>query len=334
LNAGHQSPAAHEELEQEICDAREAAERVRTVVQDLRVVSRKDDDERRVVDIEQVLDSALRMAGNAIRHRARLTKAYGDVPQVLAHESRLGQVFLNLLVNAAQAIADGNADANEIVVRTSTLEGGRVVVEISDTGAGMTPEVQKKLFTPFFSTKPAAVGTGLGLTICRRLLAAMDGEISVQSAVGQGSVFRVTLMPAPGEERVTCEPSPPVSTPRRGRILIVDDDEMVGKVLQRLFKPEHDVTAFASAEVALERLIAGERFDVILCDLMMPIVTGMDLYEKLSAVVPDQAARIVFMTGGAFTPRSRAFLSEVTNLRVEKPFDSQRLRGLVNERLQ
>ncbi|MBI2896425.1 MAG: response regulator [Deltaproteobacteria bacterium] len=318
----------------ELKDAREAADRVRQIVRDLKLFSRAEEERRGPVDIQRVLESSLRMAQNEIRHRARLSKSFGDVPPVEGNESRLGQVFLNLIVNAAQAIPEGRASSNQISVATGLDEKGRVSVSIADTGSGMPPEVVARLFTPFFTTKPAGQGTGLGLSICHRIVTSLGGEIAVESQPGKGTTFRVTLPPAAAE---SLSPPPPIAASalaaRRGRILVVDDEPMICRMVQRVLGRDHDVLSELDAGEALARIRAGERFDVILCDIMMPVVTGLELHAELLRSQPDQAERIVFLTGGAFTPSARAFLDEVPNLRIEKPFEPSALRSIVNSRV-
>jgi CheY-like chemotaxis protein len=320
-------------LQESLRDARDSAERVRQIVKDLKIFSRAEEDRRGAVDTQRVMESTLRMAWNEIRHRARLVKLYGRVPHVDANESRLGQVFLNLIVNAAQAVPEGRADSNEIRITTSTDSSGRVVVEIRDTGPGIPPETLKNLFTPFFTTKPAGVGTGLGLAICQRIVTGLGGEISVESHVGVGTTFKVFLPVARGAQED--EPAVPVaaSAARRGRVLLIDDDQMIGNAVRRTLSGEHDVEVLTSAQEALELIVAGRRFDVILCDMMMPVVTGMDFYDRLHQAVREQAERVIFLTGGAFTVRAREFLDRVPNVCMEKPFKLQNLRALMNERV-
>jgi PAS domain S-box-containing protein len=323
------------ELEEGLRDAREAAVRVKSIVRDIRTFSRAEDDRVAPVDVRRAIEAVLRLAQNEIRHRARVTTSFAALPPVLANESRLGQVFLNLLVNAAQAIPEGKADENEIRIVTSMSASGGLIIEVADTGCGMSPDVLKRLFTPFFTTKPAGVGTGLGLSICQRIVAGMGGRIDVTSEAGRGSSIRVWL-PAGVAERSapTVTKPPPVSVAsRRGRVLVIDDERLVGSAIRRTLAAEHDVATVESARAALERLASGERFDVIFCDLMMPEMTGMDLHRELREAHPDQAARVIFLTGGAFTPRARAFLERVPNPRIEKPFDLEQVRALVNERL-
>jgi len=323
------------DLREMLRDAYDATNRVREIVKDLRIFSRASEEGRHcLVNPERVLDSTLRMAATEIRHRAGLVKEYGKVPCVLANESRLGQVFLNLIVNAAQAIPEGSADINKIVVTTSTDASGRVVVEIRDTGPGMTPEILQNLFTPFFTTKPPGVGTGLGLTICKRIVTELGGEIMAASEVGHGTSFKVFLPAAHGAATDTSGARPIVTRAiRRGRVLLVDDDEALGRAVARALGAEHDVTVLSSARAALDHIAAGERFDVILCDMMMPVVTGMDFYKALRERVTDQADRIIFLTGGAFTVSAREFLDRVPNACIEKPFAAHSLRATVNERV-
>jgi CheY-like chemotaxis protein len=120
---------------------------------------------------------------------------------------------------------------------------------------------------------------------------------------------------------------------RRGRVLLIDDDRLIAVAVRRALSADHDVTALLRARDALDRLAAGERYDVILCDVMMPSMTGIEFHDRLSHELPDQADRIVFLTGGAFTSTARTFLDEVSNMRMEKPFEVQALRALVNERV-
>lgn len=318
------------ELADELKDARHAADRVREIVRDLKIFSRSEEETRGPVDVESVLDSTLRMAWNELRHRARVVKKYDKVPMVEANESRLGQVFLNLIINAAHAIPLGNYERNEIRVATSLDAQGRVVIAVADTGAGIPPEVRPRLFTPFFTTKPVGVGTGLGLAISHKIVTQFGGTLTYDTEVGKGTEFRVTL---PVSENHTVAPrkakTTKVPATRRGNVLVVDDEEALAQAIRRFLAIDHDVTAVHSARAALDLLEAGQRYDVILCDLMMPQITGMDLHAAIVALDRAQADRMVFVTGGAFTPSAREFLDEVPNRRVEKPFDLKALRNLV-----
>ncbi|HEY6005541.1 MAG TPA: GAF domain-containing protein [Anaeromyxobacter sp.] len=319
-----------DELLEALAEARDGASRVKHVVRDLKTFSRAEEKRRSRVDLRAVIESSINIAFNEIKYRARLVKDYGKVPPVLANEARLGQVFLNLLINAAQAIPEGLADQNEIRVITRTDDAGRAVVEVRDSGSGIPAEILDRIFDPFFTTKPIGVGTGLGLSICHNIVSGLGGEISVESQVDRGSVFRVALPAASAEADVeVATEAAPSKLGRRGRVLVVDDEPAVGSAVRRTLAREHDVTALTRAADARDRIARGERFDVILCDLMMPEMTGMDLYAELARLAPDQAERMVVLTGGAFTPKAQQFLDQVSNARVEKPFDSVTLRAMV-----
>jgi signal transduction histidine kinase len=318
------------EVDEPLQDAHDAAVRVRNIVKDLKVFSRADEEQTGPVDIRRVLESSLRMAWNEIRHRARLIKEYGNVPAVEGNEGRLGQVFLNLIVNAAQAIAEGSADQNEIRIVTSQDDRGRVVVEIRDTGSGISEDLLSGIFEPFVTTKAVGVGTGLGLAICHRIVSGIGGHITVESVVGKGTTFRTVLLPSADNAHDAAPVAESGPSARRAQILVVDDELTLATAVRRMLSAEHDVQVATSAREAIRKLSQGERFDMILSDLMMPQMSGMDLHAELVRMAPDQAERMVFMTGGAFTSRSRAFLDQVPNPRIEKPFDVGVLRALLN----
>jgi PAS domain S-box-containing protein len=174
-------------------DALEGVLRVRNIVSDLRSFSHGLDEEQRPVDVGAVIQSAINIASHELRSRAEVRQHLQPVAPVVANEGRLGQVFLNLLVNAAQAIPEGQPERNEVRVSTRMVGADRVVVEVADTGCGMPPEVLRRAFDPFFTTKPIGIGTGLGLSICHRIITALGGELEAESRVGEGSVFRVCL---------------------------------------------------------------------------------------------------------------------------------------------
>jgi PAS domain S-box-containing protein len=326
---GSGSEGLHE-LAELLGEARQGAERIRKIVGALKTFSRADEERRAPIDVRQALDVAVDIAFTEIRHRARLVKEYRDVPLVEADEARLTQVFINLLVNAAQAIPEGQADRHEIHLSTGRDEAGRAVLAIRDTGAGMSPEVLLRIFDPFFTTKPIGVGSGLGLSICHGIISALDGEITVKSEPGRGTLVLVSLPPAspaaPRPDRALT-PTPGRGLALKGRVLIVDDDMLVGKALRRALK-DNDVTVLTDAREARSRVLGGERFDLILCDLMMPEMTGMELHAELAREAPEQAERMIFVTGGAFTEAAAAFLERIPNPRLAKPFDIAKLREL------
>jgi PAS domain S-box-containing protein len=331
--AGPENSMAGAELPRALREAREGAERVRLIVRDLKTFSRPDDARMEQVDLRRAIDSAVTLAWNEIRHRARLVKVYQQVPEVWANEARLGQVFLNLLINAAHSIPEGAADRNEIRVSTRVDGQGRVVAEVRDTGAGIPEDIRSRVLEPFFTTKPPGEGTGLGLSICHSIVTSLGGELRFTSEVGKGTTFRVVLSPRTVEDGERSAEKV-VKAVRRVRILAVDDEQMVLNALKRTLGSEHDVTLFTRAQAALAWLEQGEPWDLILCDLMMPEMTGMEFHAELSRRMPERVRDIIFVTGGAFTAGSREFLSQITNIRVEKPFDPKELRQLIHTQLQ
>ena len=315
------------DLSQALADTNHGAERVRAIVQDLRTFSRGDDDDLTSIDVRQILDSSLRMAAVTLRQRATVVKEYEEVPAVTASESRLGQVFLNLVVNAAQAMPESNPNANRIEIATR-LDGEMVTITIADTGSGIPKDVLPRIFEPFFTTKPVGQGTGLGLSICRRILAQLGGDISVTSETGQGTRFVVSIPRATKPSRPVHAPLP-IRSSRRARILCIDDEPALGLALRRALVAEHDVVLLTNAAEALAQVKEGERFDLLLCDLMMPGMNGMEFHVELEACAPEVAKRIVFLTGGATNPRVRDFLDTVPNARLDKPISLEDLRSAI-----
>jgi len=313
-------------------DAADGARRVQTIVRDLRTFARGAGDDVRPVDVNAVVETALHLAGNELGLRARVERALAPVPRVLANADRLAQVLVNLLMNAAQSLPEGRADDHLVRVATGE-EGGLVRVAVRDTGSGIAPEVLPRLFDPFFTTKPPGMGTGLGLAICHSIVASFGGRIEVASRLGHGSTFTVSL---PACERSSPPPAPgvgppaPAAAPERRRVLVVEDERNMRSVLDTLLGERFEVIAVASGADAQRVLGVDARWDVILCDLLMPVVSGMDLHDWIRARDPDLADRMVFMTGGAYTDRAVALLDASPGRWIEKPFEFDALTALID----
>jgi signal transduction histidine kinase len=331
FNVQNVPPGQTREIKQALEDIADGAERVRVIVRDLRIMSRPQPEQRVPVDVNGALETAVGFAANELRHRARVVWCLGEIPAVPANEARLGQVFLNLVVNAAQALPEGEPDRNEIRV-TTRLEGGQVVVEVTDNGVGIPREHLPRLFDPFFTTKPAGKGTGLGLSICHAIVSSLGGRIAVDSAVGLGSTFRVVLPAGVSDlPEVPRRLSPAAAGGARGRVLVLDDEEQVGKSIRRVLIEEHEVVCARNVREALALLEGAAGFDVVLCDLMMPGLTGMkEFYSEVQDRHPEFTQRIVFMAGTS-TPAGEAFLARTGNRCIEKPCDPAALRAVVAE---
>ncbi len=330
-SAASGTPPPASELVERLQEARDGLARIRVIVRDLQNLARAEETHGEV-DVQQVIEQAIQIASAEVRHRAPIVRRYQPVPPIMGCRIRLGQVFLNLIINAAQAIPEGQSASNriEIAIRDT---GTTIVIEVSDTGAGIAPEHLHRIFEPFFTTKEVGAGTGLGLSISRDIVAAHNGTLSARSAPGGGTTMTVAL---PHAERAPAA-TPPVVEPapvsRRARVLVIDDEPLIARILQRGLA-RHQVVVANQARDALARIQRGETFDVIFCDLMMPDVSGIDVHEYLLREHPKVAERVVFMTGGAFTSKAKSFLATVTNERIDKPFSLSQINKLVDRHLE
>jgi PAS domain S-box-containing protein len=316
-------------LEHHLVTIREGAERVRDIVRDLKSLSAGSDDRLGPVDVERTLDVAAATAAHEIRLRARLVKEYGAVPLAWANEGRLAQVFINLLVNAAQAIPEGAANDNEIRIVTRE-EGGLIVVVVRDTGTGIAPEDLPRVFEPFFTTKPRGIGTGLGLSISHAIVSSLGGTLTAERLSPRGALLRVTLRTSSEALTQAASTASDAKIERQARILLVDDEPNMVRVLAELLS-QHDVTVAYTGREAIARLAGDASFDVVVCDLQMNDGTGVDVYEYICERAPDLARRVIFTTGGAFTQGAREFLVRCPQPVLEKPFDPARFTALVSE---
>ncbi|MEO8699557.1 MAG: two-component regulator propeller domain-containing protein [Kofleriaceae bacterium] len=320
-----------DELATAMAGATDGAERVRKIVQGLRSFSRSETERRVLLDVPEILQAAIRLTANEVRHRAQLVCELGVIPKIVADDGRLTQVFINLIINAAHAIPEGRTDANCITVRTRTDDRGRAVIEIIDTGEGMPADVQARAFDPFFTTKHVGEGTGLGLSICHGIISGLDGQISIDSALGRGTTMRVVLPAAVAAiGRVTASMPHQAAPAMRHRVLVVDDEQLVADMLGRVLRRDHDVTVVTCGQAALDLIAGGAWFDAIVSDVMMPNMTGIELLEEIVKLAPVLARRVIFLSGGVFTPQTRARLDELGTLQLEKPVNSKDLRSWVN----
>ena len=321
IEEGRGDRAAALELVRESLDG---AERVKRIVRDLQTFARAREDGLEVLDVHEVIESSISVAWNAIRHRAELRRDFAPVPRVRANRARLGQAVLNLLLNAAQAVPESSDDGHHIRVRTTTDAAGNAVVEIADTGPGIPEAIRHRVFEPFFTTKPVGQGTGLGLSICHSVVSAIGGRIDIDSAAAGGCLVRVTVPGVAQAMAGVSAPAPGGGPPRR-RILLVEDEGPIRRAMRRLLEPVHQLVAVDSAERALEEVLSGAHYDVILCDLMMPRMSGMELYSRLESAAPAFTRRMIFITGGAFSQGARDFLRTCDRPVLDKPIDTAAL---------
>ena len=236
----------------------------------------------------------------------------------------------NLLQNAAQSIPPGSVEKHEIRIVTGTEPSGAAFLAFHDTGCGIPAEQVPHIFDLFYTTKKVGGGTGLGLSICHRIVESCGGRIEVKSTVGFGSVFRIVLPAAPTEVLVSppLTPVPLTPTARSLDVLVIDDEREICESIQRVLQG-HRVEIALGATQALE-LLRERSFDVLLCDLLMPSMTGMELHAHLAKVRPELTPRMIFMTGGPFGQGVREFLASVPNERIDKPFEAEELDTLLD----
>lgn len=328
------SDPAQEQLRELIDKSLEGAERIRVIVRDFgRFAQIAEDDPRERTIVREVVEEALAAVHGEIRHRAKLVVEYREEPVILTSRSRLLQVLVNLLINAAHSFGDGAVAENKIRVSVAPVGVSEVKIEIADTGEGISESNLPRIFDPFFTTKPKGEGTGLGLSICRELVSKLGGKIAVESFPGKGTKFSLTLPRGEGASEKLASARTPVATGDRRplRILIVDDELWVAQSLQRKLEDADTMIATGGQE-ALDLLDSDSAFDIIFCDLMMPTISGMDVYDAIEVRSSELASRFVFITGGAFTERARKFVELASNPCIEKPFDSAVLKRLISNR--
>jgi signal transduction histidine kinase/ActR/RegA family two-component response regulator len=312
-------------------ESKEGMARIHRIVRDLHAFSRVEQDPRGVTDVNTAIDSALSMVRNELRYRAEVERDLRATRAVRGNSARIGQVFLNLIINATHALPEGEQQRNRIWLR-SFDEGDVVVVEVQDNGVGIEPEVMPRIFDSFFTTKPAGVGTGLGLSISREIIRASGGEIMAESRPGQGALFRVRL-PAASEEPLAQENTPtPLPHRRRYRLLAIDDETLLLKAYRRMLIDHHDVQLAGGGREALAVLEHDQQFDVILCDLQMPELSGADVYRTVARRWPGLEKKIIVITGGAFSPEARRFLDESAVTSLNKPFHLDEILDIIDRR--
>jgi len=328
--AARDDPAQGEALDKlakNIAAARDGTDRVAFIVQLLSTFVRADKDDVQNVDPLRAIDAAVRLAILHIRDRARLTCNLSTVPRVRVNEARLAQVFLNLLVNAAQAIPTGAPNKHEVRIRTSS-SGQNVVIEVEDTGVGIPIELQSRIFEPFYTTKPLGMGTGLGLSISRDIVVAAGGTLSVRSEPGLGATFRIELPASKqGDGASLSEETARSLETEPQRVLVIDDEPMIGRLVEAALEG-HVVEATVEPALALARV--GDRtYDLVLCDLKMPSMSGIEFYTELCKRRPDLKQAFVLMTGAAADQELEGFISSNSVTVLRKPFMMKELRQQV-----
>lgn len=327
----HELGPGHDTLLASVGEAIEGALRVNRIVRDLLAFSRQVDADEAAIDLVGVCESTRKLVECSVARGMQVVTSYADGPIVRGNETRLGQVMLNLLLNAAQAL-EGRVDGEiRIAVRT---EDERAVVEVSDNGPGIPEPHLPLIFTPFFTTKEVGRGTGLGLSISHGIVTALGGSIQAKNHGGGGALLRVELPIATPNARVEPRAQDRRLPSRRARVMVVDDERALAQAVGALLRAEHDVEIHVEPTGALRMLEeAQETFDMVLCDVLMPRLSGIELYVRIRASRPEYGDRFVFMTGGALDDGARTLIVESAAPLVQKPFDIEQILGLIRERV-
>ena len=321
--------AVVQELRDQSREISDAAERIRRIVADMGTFSGPQAP-MAPVDLRETVRLAIRMTKGEVQRRARVVVQLNDVPPVLANEVKLGQVCINLLLNAARSLTTADLDANEICVTTDTDDLGRAVITVSDNGCGIEARHLTRIFDPFFTTKAVGDGSGLGLAVCHGIVAELHGVIEVNSIVGEGTTFSVAI---PVGEHQTDTPNPGSSPGRqrtRRRILIIDDEPVLLRVIERLLGPDDEVVAFTDPGEALRALASDQAYDAVLCDIRMPGITGLQLFEQLQSSAPSLVPRFAFMSGGVAIGDDDQRMRASGRPLLNKPMSVADLRTMVN----
>jgi CheY-like chemotaxis protein len=249
------------------------------------------------------------------------------LPPALGDEDQLGQVFLNLLINAQQAL-EAVPPPRRLWLRTKAGPGV-VRVEVADNGPGVPAGLRDRVLDPFFTTKPVGAGTGLGLSVCHAILAAYGGTIEIGDRRGGGARVVVTLPAA--SRNLEIQPAPPAAAPGPGGdVLVVDDEpELVAMLEEVLAQDGHRMVTAPDGLAALALLRDGE-FDAVLCDIRMPRLDGPALARELEASRPDLAARLLLITGDALRAAPAVPAAQRERL-LQKPLDPDEVRRRVAE---
>jgi signal transduction histidine kinase len=291
-----------------VSECRRGLDRIVRIIRQLRIFSHPSQQDLGPVDLAAVVRSVFALVERELDGRSRLSLVTEAEARVRANEDQLRQVLLNLIINSAQSLPPDRLDGR--IDLSLQRRGQEVGLRVQDNGCGIPAENLRRVFDPFFTTKPVGKGTGMGLAITRDLITKMGGNIQIESHVGKGTVVTLTLPvwrePAEEHRPVPVE-FPRTPTPElvsglesaRLSVVLVEDEMSLLVPLRRMLATEHDVLAFSDALDGMRCLTERVPPDVIICDIHMPNVNGLELYKRVTSVRPHLADRFIFLTGGS-----------------------------------
>jgi two-component system NtrC family sensor kinase len=309
---------------------RQEAERAATIVKNLLSFARSQEEERKLQPLAPIIESTLVLLRNQLMaHKVEATlEMEAGLPEVWVNGNQIKQVFVNLINNACQAIASDAPSGRLWITAKQTPDG--IAVSVTDSGPGMTEELAARVFEPFFTTKGEGEGTGLGLSICQGIVKEHGGRIALATKPRGGATFTVELPVGAAAPQPEAEAVAPLAD-RSLRILVVDDEPHILHYMRATLESwGHTVELASDGTYALERALAGA-FDVIICDLRMPHLSGRDMYTKLMRQDPRAAERIIFATGDTVRGDTLQFLEGLGRPYLRKPFTLAELRSALGQ---
>jgi CheY-like chemotaxis protein/two-component sensor histidine kinase len=334
--------ASRPRMQEIVADIQEGVQRIARIVGELRFFARSEEEGLSTpVDVNDLIRSALTLTQAQLRHRGKIQTDLQPVPWLSGENLRLVQVFVNLLVNAAQALPPGAEDRNEVCVDSCHVDDF-IIVRVRDTGVGIAPEHLPRVFDMFFTTKAPGEGTGLGLAIAHDLVQRAGGRIEIQSTVGLGTTVSVFIpvdhkhvshpvVPAPAQTAETPVVEPASIEPLGLELLIIEDEHPLAAAITRALSPRFRVHHVGNGLDAVKLLTASEpgRFAVILCDLRLPGVDGATVFRTVQEQLPEVAQRFVFLTGVSANDAHSEFLRSSPQPVLVKPFRTEALDGVL-----
>jgi PAS domain S-box-containing protein len=310
----------------------EGSQRVAGIVKKLLAFARQTKPEQRYVNINELIRNTLdlrayELAASNIKVTLQLTR---DLPMTIADPGQLQQVFLNLIINAETEMKIAN-DRGRLSIKTEKINN-TIRITFKDTGPGITKENLETIFDPFFTTREVGQGTGLGLSVCHGIVTEHNGRIWAESEPGKGATFIVEL-PVTTEEKQLELAEPEVEETKKitkAKILVVDDEPVIRQLISQVLGEQgHTVETVDNAAGAL-KMVKSKRYRLILLDIKMPGMSGVDLYKQFQKIAPSLTKRVVFITGDVMGKRTIAFLDKAKTPYIMKPFDARELKTQIN----
>lgn len=324
------------EMQHDLAMIVEGATRARRIVQNLLAFARQREAHLEEVDLNAAVQQVLGLLSYQMRsHNITVEERLAArLPTTVADATAIKQVLLNLLNNAQQALASWNGERRIVVTTRAEVQNGqqRLVVDVADTGPGILPEHLPLVFEPFFTTKPIGEGTGLGLSICYGIVKQYRGDIRVSSTPGKGACFTVEFpVQQPFTASAASAPKMVAGSLQMHHVLVVDDEAPVAELIARLLRDEGwTVEVCRDGALALE-LITHNTYDLIICDVRMPGMSGNELFAELKQRAPHLARRVLFISGDTASRSTRDFLERSGVHYIEKPFEASEFLATVRQ---